>query len=132
MCRPLLVVENGRTRLTKTHLDQMALAVLSLQGKPLNASASSYGCTKSVYLYVYSNSMVYARAQECQPRPTVYHKPGVCVGFATFCRRCEPRCEQGEAIRSLWRDKMAFGSASTRGLFRQYECDVAKLQNQAW
>lgn len=31
VCRPLLVVENGRTRLTKTHLDQMALAVLSLQ-----------------------------------------------------------------------------------------------------
>lgn len=32
VCRPLLVVENGRTRLTKTHLDQMALGVLSLQG----------------------------------------------------------------------------------------------------
>ncbi|CAM9906107.1 unnamed protein product, partial [Ectocarpus sp. 12 AP-2014] len=31
VCRPLLVVENGRTRLTKTHLDQMALGVLSLQ-----------------------------------------------------------------------------------------------------
>eukprot|EP00903_Cladosiphon_okamuranus_P006791 g6619.t1 len=31
VCRPLLVVENGRTRLTKTHLDQMALEVLSLQ-----------------------------------------------------------------------------------------------------
>lgn len=33
VCRPLLVVENGRTRLTKTHLDQMALGVLSLQGE---------------------------------------------------------------------------------------------------
>ncbi|CAN0359235.1 unnamed protein product, partial [Hapterophycus canaliculatus] len=32
VCRPLLVVENGRTRLSKTHLDQMALGVLSLQG----------------------------------------------------------------------------------------------------
>ncbi|CAN0547468.1 unnamed protein product, partial [Ectocarpus sp. 12 AP-2014] len=38
VCRPLLVVENGRTRLTKTHLDQMALGVLSLQGY---ASAAS-------------------------------------------------------------------------------------------
>lgn len=47
VCRPLLVVENGRTRLTKTHLDQMALAVLSLQGKPTNdVSSSFYGWTK--------------------------------------------------------------------------------------
>ncbi|CAN0059391.1 unnamed protein product, partial [Ectocarpus fasciculatus] len=28
VCRPLLVVENGRTRLTKTHLDQMALGAV--------------------------------------------------------------------------------------------------------
>lgn len=33
VCRPLLVVEDGRTRLNKTHLDQMKLGVLSLQGK---------------------------------------------------------------------------------------------------
>lgn len=56
VCRPLLVVENGRTRLTKTHLDQMALAVLSLQGEPRKLSAWLYGCTSlnrcTVYIAV--------------------------------------------------------------------------------